>query len=76
MYFEVHSTGSIDVLIPLVRRVVREVDPGLPLMNVKMQTEQVEEALSEERMSAYLSVSFCGLALPRGQRAAGGMERV
>jgi ABC-type antimicrobial peptide transport system permease subunit len=43
--------------------VVRDLDPNLPLADVKTQTEQIAETLVQERLFARLSSFFGGLAV-------------
>jgi ABC-type antimicrobial peptide transport system permease subunit len=47
-------------LLSEIRNVVRQADSNLPLMNVKTQTEQTGDALTQERLFARLS-SFFGI---------------
>jgi predicted permease len=63
MYFEVRSAGDPASVTPAIREAVRGVDAGLPLMDLKTQSDQMEEALSEERMFATLCSFFGALAL-------------
>lgn len=60
MYFEVRTAGDPTGLLSEIRNVVRQADPDLPLMNVKTQTEQTADALTQERLFARLS-SFFGI---------------
>jgi predicted permease len=50
-------------LIPSVRNVVALVDRGLPIDNVRTQSEQIRQSLFQERLLAGLSFLFAGLAL-------------
>jgi predicted permease len=50
-------------LIPAVRRVVRELDPDLPIISIQTQAEQIEKTLFEQRLIADLSGLFGLLAL-------------
>lgn len=56
--FEIRTTGKPSSIISSVRQAVREVDPNLPLSNIKTQIEQGDEALSMERMFAKLLTLF------------------
>jgi len=58
--FEVRSGGDPSQLISGIRQAVREVDPNLPITNVKTQIEQADEQLAMERMFAKL-LSLFGL---------------
>ena len=61
--FEVRTAGDPLALVPAIRRLVREADVNLPLIDVKTQTAQIDETLFTERMFARLSALFAGLAL-------------
>jgi predicted permease len=61
--FELRTANNPSALIPAVRKIVREVDPNLPLSDVKTQTEQIDELLVIERLVARLSAGFGLLAL-------------
>ena len=63
VHFALRTAGDPMALIPSVFRAVHEIDPGLPLADVKSQTEQIEESVSQERVFAVLSSCFGLLAL-------------
>ena len=63
MHFEVRTAGDPAFLIPSLRRAVREVDSNLALSELKTQSQQIDEALVEERLFARLSSFFGVLAL-------------
>ena len=60
--FEVRTAGDPAAAIASVRSVVREVDPNLPILNVKSQIEQADETLRMERLFAKLLTLFALLA--------------
>jgi predicted permease len=60
MNFEARMSGDPAVLMPAIRRAVREVDGNLPLFDVKTQVEQAAESMAQERLFAAL-LSFFGL---------------
>ena len=60
--FEVRTTGDPAATIASVRSVVREIEPNLPVMNVKSQVEQADETLRMERLFAKLLTLFALLA--------------
>ncbi len=62
-HFEVRTAGNPAGLIAAVRKAVRELDPNLPLFDVKTQTEQIDQLLFTERLVTRLSVAFGLLAL-------------
>ena len=58
--FEVRAQSDPSVLIGAIRQAVRDIDPNLPLTNIKTQVEQADEQLAMERMFAKL-LSLFGL---------------
>jgi len=60
--FEVRTTSDPSATIASVRSVVREIEPNLPVMNVKSQVEQADETLRMERLFAKLLTLFALLA--------------
>ncbi|HEU4933320.1 MAG TPA: ABC transporter permease, partial [Pyrinomonadaceae bacterium] len=60
--FEVRTAGDPSAIIASVRGVVREIDPNLPVLNVKTQLEQADETLRMERLFAKLVTLFAVLA--------------
>jgi predicted permease len=60
VFFGVRTGGDPEASAAAVRQAVREVDPGLPLNNVKTQAEQADETLAMERLFAKL-LSLFGL---------------
>jgi hypothetical protein len=52
-----------DVLLPAIRRVVAQIDPDLPVTNVRTQQQVIESSTVTERMFASLSAGFGALAL-------------
>ncbi len=63
MTFEVKTAASLASVVPKIRAVVKAVDPDLPVLNVRTQTEQIDATLSEERGFATLTTCFGLLAL-------------
>jgi predicted permease len=62
-HFELRTAGDPSKLIPIVRDTVSHADVNLPLFDVRTQTEQIEEILSQERIVARVSSFFGLLAL-------------
>ncbi len=62
IHYEVRTVGDPLALVPSVRQAVRALDPNLPISNVKTQTAQIAEALTDERLFAQLSSFFGGIA--------------
>ncbi len=62
MFFYVNTGGSETALEPQIRRIVRDLDAGIPVWAMAPMNVQIEESLYAERMIAILSASFGGLA--------------
>ena len=60
--FEVRTAVDPSQTIASIRNVVREIEPNLPVMNVKTQVEQADETLRMERLFAKLLTLFALLA--------------
>jgi predicted permease len=58
---EVRASGDPALLAAAVRRVVREVEPALPVVSVRTMTSQIDRNLVQERLLATLAGAF-GLA--------------
>jgi ABC-type antimicrobial peptide transport system permease subunit len=61
--FEIRTAGDPKALIPSLRAMLNQRDSNLPLIDVKTQTERIENLVSRERMIANLSSLFGMLAL-------------
>jgi predicted permease len=61
--FELRTAGNPLALVPTVRRAVHDVDPDLPISDVRTQTQQIAETLMQERLFGRLSSFFGGLAV-------------
>jgi len=62
MTFEVRTTGDPKAYVGAIRQAVRDIEPNLPLNNIKTQIEQADETLSMERLFAKLMSLFGLLA--------------
>jgi len=62
-HFELRTAGDPTSLISAVRSVVARADDNLPLFEVRTQTQQIDQILSQERMMAQISSFFALLAL-------------
>ena len=62
MFFEVRTSGDPKAYVGAIRQAVRDVEPNLPLSNIKTQIEQADETLSLERLFAKLMSLFGILA--------------
>jgi predicted permease len=63
MTFAVRTRLSRAAITPGLRRAVQLVDPDLPLMDVRSQSEQIDEITTSERIFADLTGGFGVLAL-------------
>jgi len=63
MVYEIHTRLSPEAIVPALRRVVQQVDPDLPLINVRTQDQQIAAATQSERIFAAMTSSFGVLAL-------------
>ncbi len=61
--FELRTAGDPLALVPTVRRTVHDVDPDVPISDVRTQTQQIAETLMQERLLGRLSSFFGGLAV-------------
>ena len=61
--FEVRVDGDALALVPAVRQAVRDVDPNLPMFDIKSQAEQAQESVAQEAMFARLSTVLGSIAL-------------
>jgi predicted permease len=63
MAVEVRFAGDAASALASVRRVMREIDPMLPLINLKTQRAQIDEMLAGERLFAWLVSLFGSITL-------------
>jgi putative ABC transport system permease protein len=63
MYVVLRTTGDPAELIPLIHRVVAELDPELPLFDVRTMDDVLWEAVARPRFLMFLLTSFAGIAL-------------
>jgi predicted permease len=61
LYFELRTTGDPLALVPTVRAAVASVDRNVPLFGIETETQEINDALLQERLFAKL-VGFFGLA--------------
>ena len=64
-FLEVVTNGSPDALVPAIRRIVRELDPNVPLFEVRSMTDHLRNgrAMFAIRLGALFGGSFAFLAL-------------
>jgi predicted permease len=63
MTFEVKTAASVESISAELRQAIRAIDPDLPLLDVRTQTQQIEATLSQERVFATLTGGFGVIAL-------------
>jgi predicted permease len=56
--FAVRAAGDPAALMPAVRAVLRDIDPALPILDLRTQHEQIERLHASERLFAWLSTFF------------------
>jgi putative ABC transport system permease protein len=56
----IRSTGAVQSLIPAIRRIISEMDPGLPIVNMRTLSEQLKISLMQVRGGAFI-VGLLGL---------------
>ena len=62
-HFELRTAGDPTAMVKQVRAIVAQADNNLPLFDVRTQTQQIEQALFQERLMSRLSSFFAFLAL-------------
>jgi predicted permease len=62
-YVAVRTKMPVAATYAAFRRILREEAPGMPIRTIKTMRQQVDESLSTERLTAYLSVFIGTLAL-------------
>ena len=62
-HFELRTAGDPTTLVKQVRAIVSQADDNLPLFEVRTQSQQIEQALYQERLMSRLSSFFACLAL-------------
>jgi predicted permease len=61
--YEIRLKTTPEGTLPAIRATVASVDKDLPLIDVRMQTEQIADSLAPERLFALLTAAFGVLAL-------------
>jgi predicted permease len=61
--FVVRTSGNAMALVPSITRVLRELDPNLPLIHPRTLRRVIEEAASRQQLAMRLMGAFAGLAL-------------
>lgn len=63
MHFEVRTAGDPAAVLNSIRTAMRGIDPSVPLIDPKTQTEMLRDGLGEERLFAVLCTVFSALAM-------------
>jgi predicted permease len=63
IYYEIRASVNAGALVPTVRSVVHDLDPHLPILDVKTETQQINKSVLQERLFAALSTFFGAFAL-------------
>ena len=63
VFFELRAAGDPLALVPAVRQLVHAASPNVPVVEVKTQTAQIDQTISQERTFAQLCTGFAALAL-------------
>jgi predicted permease len=61
--YYIQTQGDPTTIVPLLRTVVKKIDPDLPLGNVRTQQQQIEDDTQQERIFVTLTSGFGLLAL-------------
>ncbi len=63
MTFSVRVAGQATAVVEAARRAVEAVDPAVPMHDVRTQDAQIDAAVRQERLFAYVASGFATLAL-------------
>jgi predicted permease len=63
MTYEVRAAGDPSALVPAIREAVRSIDSKIAILNIKTQTQQIDEMMSRERLFASMTVGLGALVL-------------
>jgi len=66
MYLVARTTGTPDRLAPVVKEAVTEIDPDIPLYDVRSMEEVIGRTLSTQKLTNLLLTAFAALALVLG----------
>ncbi|MGH9720085.1 MAG: ABC transporter permease [Bryobacteraceae bacterium] len=66
LYFIVRTAGDPAALTPALRSQIRELDPNLPLYDIRTMDEVVERSISQPRFEMLLLSLFAAIALALG----------
>jgi predicted permease len=63
MVFELRTSGDPLAQVNMIRQIVHQAEPRLPVSNVNTQSRQIDQTINQERMFAELCTCFAVLAL-------------
>jgi predicted permease len=63
MTYEIRTRIEPEVIVPELRRTAQEIDPDLPLVNVRTEDQQIDADTQQERLFVALTSGFALLAL-------------
>ncbi|KAA6460871.1 ABC transporter permease [Acidobacteria bacterium AB60] len=63
MTYQIRSQVPATTLVPSLRRIVQQVDPDLPMIDIRTEREQIDDTMKMERTLAVLTTVFGVLAL-------------
>ncbi len=61
--YEIRTRMEPAAIVPVLRRVIQQINPDLPLVNVRTQNQQINAAMQQERIFVTLTSGFGLLAL-------------
>ncbi|WP_263353083.1 ABC transporter permease [Acidicapsa acidisoli] len=61
--YEIQTRINPEQVIPMLRKVAQQIDPDLPLLNVRTQEQQIQEDMQQERIFVSMTSGFGLLAL-------------
>src|SRR5262249_20517024 len=63
MQFAIHTAGSPTALTPTLRSILKDLDPNLPLSNVRTMDEIISRSVAPRRFNMFLITIFAAVAL-------------
>jgi len=61
--YEIQTRMSPEQVVPMLRKAAQQIDPDLPLLNVRTQDQQIQEDMQQERIFVTMTSGFGLLAL-------------
>jgi ABC-type antimicrobial peptide transport system permease subunit len=63
LVYELQTEVQPESLLPALRNVIRQIDPDLPLINIRTEDQQIDDDLVQERLFVTLTSGFGVLSL-------------